>query len=131
MKDILYIILALNCLMVGYHYEYIKKDSSKLATILITIGMLLIGAPGWILLFIYKGIEKALSFLGIINFLTLVPLYLGMYNHLLNNEAVEVLQNTADDLSKKTKLSIKEKSFMFTHKKVIAYINRKKLANGK
>jgi uncharacterized membrane protein (DUF441 family) len=128
MKDIIYIILALNCLMVGYHYEYIKKDSSQLATILITIGMLLVGAPGWILLFICKGIDKASSFLGITNFLNLVPLYLGMYDNLLSKEAVEVMQNKAESINKKPKTTIAEKSFIFTHKKVIAYINRKNLA---
>lgn len=128
MKDIIYIIFAINCLMVGYHYEYIKKDSSIAVTILITFGMLLLGAPGYVLLFICKGIDKVLSFLGITNFLILVPLYLGMYNHILSKEAVEVLQNTADALSKKPKTTIAEKSFIFTHKKVIAYIHRKKLA---
>lgn len=90
--------------------------------------MLLLGAPGYVLLFICKGIDKVLSFLGITNFLILVPLYLGMYNHILSKEAVEVLQNTADALSKKPKTTIAEKSFIFTHKKVIAYIHRKKLA---
>lgn len=61
MKDIIYIILALNCLMVGYHYEYIKKDSKQLTVIFITIGMLLIGSPAWILLFICKGIENVIN----------------------------------------------------------------------
>lgn len=128
MSDIIYIILALNCLMVGYHYEYIKQDSKTLTTIIIVAGMLLVGAPGWILLFICKGIAKVSSFLGITNFVTLIPLYLGMYNRLLSKEAVEVMQNKANEISKKSKTSLSEKSFMFTHKKVIAYINRKKLA---
>lgn len=128
MKDIIYIIFAINCLMVGYYYEYIKKDSSKIVVIIVITGMLLLGSQFWILLFICKGIDKVLSFLGITNFLNLVPLYLGMYNHLLSKEAVEVLQNTADALSKKPKTTIAEKSFIFTHKKVIAYIHRKKLA---
>lgn len=128
MKDIIYIILALNCLMVGYHYEYIKQDSKTLTTIFVTIGMLLVGSPAWILLGLCKGVYMLLSFFGIMNFLNLVPLYLGMYDNLLSKEAVELLENTANELSKKSKLSIKEKSFIYTHKKVIAYINRKKLA---
>lgn len=128
MKDIIYIIFAINCLMVGYYYEYIKKDSSKIVVIIVITGMLLLGSQFWILLFICKGIDKVLSFLGITNFLNLVPLYLGMYNHLLSKVSVEVLQNTADALSKKPKTTIAEKSFIFTHKKVIAYIHRKKLA---
>ena len=128
MKDIIYIIFAINCLMVGYYYEYIKKDSSKIVVIIVITGMLLLGSQFWILLFICKGIDKVLSLLGSTNILNLVPLYLGMYNHLLSKEAVEVLQNTADALSKKPKTTIAEKSFIFTHKKVIAYIHRKKLA---
>lgn len=128
MKDIIYIILALNCLMVGYNYESIKKDSSKLATIIIIASMLTVGSPTFIVLYLYKGIYLLLSFLGIMNFLHLIPLHLGMYDHLLSKSAVEGLQNTANDISKKSKPTITEKSFVFTHKKVIAYIQRKNFA---
>jgi hypothetical protein len=129
MKDIIYIIFAINCLMVGYHYEYIKQESKIFTTICIVFLMLVVGSPGWLLMFLGKGLEKIANFFGILNFLHLIPLYLGMYNHLLSKEAVEVMQKTADELTKKTKTTLKEKSFIFTHKKVIAYINRKNLAS--
>lgn len=128
MKDIIYIILALNCLMVGYHYEHIKKDSYLITTIFITIVMLIVAFPCYVFLYLYKGIRLLLSFFGIINFLNLVPLYLRMYDHLLNKEAVKIMQDMANDISKKQKTTISEKSFFFTHKRVISYINRKNLA---